>query len=104
MLSYQTKEWMRIRHMKPAFSTDKISERDLAQIKGMFQQLDEDGSGTIELSELKDAMKMLGMSQDAKSLIEQFKYIDSDGSGEIDFEEFAQMLSSTNSIYSYIII
>lgn len=100
MLKYNTKEWMRIRHYKPAFSMKDINEKDLSQIDGMFKQLDEDGSGSIELKELQDAMKMLHMTQTGQSLIEQFKYMDSDGSGEIDFEEFAQMLSSSHSIFN----
>ncbi|CAE7496045.1 CML25 [Symbiodinium sp. CCMP2592] len=56
---------------------------DPEELKQVFQKIDLDGSGTVEMEE------KLGIRCSKNSLKKVFKLIDTDGSGAIDFEEFS---------------
>eukprot|EP00439_Symbiodinium_sp_Y106_P070679 s380_g12.t1 len=56
---------------------------DPEELKQVFQKIDLDGSGTVEMEET------LGIRCSKNSLKKVFKLIDTDGSGSIDFEEFS---------------
>ena len=53
---------------------------------GLFDQIDEDGSGTIELEELRNALVKLDFPY--ASIAEVFRSFDVDGSGTIEREEW----------------
>ena len=59
------------------------------RLADLFQQLDDDGSFTLDLSELRDAMWELGFAGHASIVDEIFQTIDADGSGHTGFEEFS---------------
>eukprot|EP00666_Eupelagonemidae_sp_cell4sb_P009810 gene9810-18439_t len=61
----------------------------------MFKTYDIDGSGTIDLSELGEVMKCLGvtLSQDQlEELMRRAVAVDVDASGEIEFNEFLLLM------------
>jgi len=62
---------------------------DPEELKQVFQKIDLDGSGTVEMEELDAAARELGIRCSKNSLKKVFKLIDTDGSGSIDFEEFS---------------
>eukprot|EP00484_Ammonia_sp_Unknown_P019965 CAMPEP_0197027474 /NCGR_PEP_ID=MMETSP1384-20130603/7367_1 /TAXON_ID=29189 /ORGANISM="Ammonia sp." /LENGTH=713 /DNA_ID=CAMNT_0042456321 /DNA_START=31 /DNA_END=2172 /DNA_ORIENTATION=- len=69
--------------------TSSISEEEMKKI---FDELDEDGSGKIDARELHKALLKMGKKlsmQEANELIQQ---LDEDGDGQIDFEEFRVMM------------
>jgi Ca2+-binding EF-hand superfamily protein len=74
-----------------------LTEDDIEEIKEAFDLFDSDGSGTVEPSELKNAMVSLGFEAKNATLFHMVSDLDKDGSGAIDFEEFLQMMTSTMS-------
>ena len=47
----------------------------------------------IDIDELKDAMKALGLAYDKKKVKELMEQADKDGSGQIDQEEFIALMA-----------
>jgi len=62
---------------------------DPEELKKVFQRIDLDSSGTLELEELETAARELGVRCSKNSLKKVFKLIDIDQSGSIDFQEFS---------------
>jgi calcium-dependent protein kinase len=58
-----------------------------------FKQLDKDGSGTISIDELSEALRQFGIYDDAKELLES---ADSNQDGLIDYAEFSWLLRNNN--------
>lgn len=58
-----------------------------------FKQLDKDGSGTITIDELQDALKKFGIFDDAKELL---AVADTNQDGMIDYAEFSWLLRNNN--------
>lgn len=58
-----------------------------------FKQLDKDGSGTISIDELADALRQFGIYEDAKDLLAT---ADANGDGLIDYAEFSWLLRNNN--------
>ncbi len=50
-----------------------------------FNAFDMDGSGTIELPELRDCLRLLGVDVSEQDLRRIFEAVDTDGTGTIDF-------------------
>jgi Ca2+-binding EF-hand superfamily protein len=50
-------------------------------------------SGTIDLKELKAAMKALGFDLSKEEIKKMLSTVDADSSGEIDFDEFVQLMT-----------
>ena len=57
-------------------------------VKQMFDTIDDDGSGTLELDEFKLLVKSLGLDMRPDQVEASFNDMDEDGGGSIDFEEF----------------
>ena len=53
---------------------------------------DKDGSGNIDINELRDAMKALGIYLTRAQLKDEMKKMDTDGSGTVEFEEFLTLM------------
>ena len=69
-----------------------LSNEEYAEIEKAFLLFDKDGSGTIDVSELRDALRVLGVTlnlNETKKLMEQ---ADKDGSGSIELEEFMPLM------------
>ena len=62
--------------------------------KRLFDSIDADGGGTLDIEEMKQLFKDLGLelTQDQEATV--MSRIDTDGSGEIDFDEFFTWYSS----------
>ncbi|XP_052189728.1 probable calcium-binding protein CML22 isoform X2 [Diospyros lotus] len=64
----------------------------LKDIRGVFQQYDEDSNGTIDHEELKKCLKKLQLHLTEKEIDDLFYYCDVDGSAGIQFKEFIVLL------------
>merc|ERR1711943_65841 len=71
-----------------------LTEDQVAEIKEAFDLFDTDGSGSIDVNELKVAMKALGMDAKSDEIRKLINDIDSDGDGTIDFDEFLAMMTA----------
>jgi calcium-binding protein CML len=84
-------------YVKPATtrSAPSNSQVDLEELKKVFAQIDKDGSGTIDITELGMAMRSMGHDLDPQTLQDMMSQVDSDGDGTIGFEEFCDMVKKT---------
>lgn len=54
---------------------------------------DKDNSGNIDVNELRDAMKALGIYLKKEEVKEMMKRVDKDGSGSIELDEFMALMA-----------
>jgi len=72
-----------------------LNDKDLAaNIQGLFNEIDLDGSGEIDKYEFNEALLKLGVTLKPRDLDNLVKEVDEDGSGTISFEEFMSMIKS----------
>jgi Ca2+-binding EF-hand superfamily protein len=71
----------------------ELSDDQLEEVKQIFFLYDADGSGSIGIAELFEALGSVGLSQD--ELVELFHKYDADGNGMISLEEFVEMMRET---------
>ena len=64
---------------------------ELEKLRRVFQKIDEDGSGTIEATELKDMLEMMGQQPTDHQINTMLQLADKDNSGSIDFDEFCMI-------------
>lgn len=69
-----------------------IDPEKLAELKHVFDLFDDDGSGSIDATELGRVMKSMGMNLDEQALHGIYTQMDADGEGGIDFQEFAAVM------------
>ena len=68
---------------------------DPEDLKDIFEEFDADGSGSIDIAELGEALtKLLGKKPQKKVVRDVMKSADADGNGELDFEEFITLAGS----------
>eukprot|EP00960_Hanusia_phi_P060415 764499-Hanusia_phi.AAC.7 len=60
----------------------------------IFQQMDIDGSGELDLKEVKTAFSLLGLEKTDEDLQRIFHEYDSSGDGLIQFDEFSEMIEA----------
>ena len=74
----------------------KIELTDLQKqdIREAFDLFDTNGSGTIDIKELKVALRALGFEPKKEDIKKLIADIDSDGSGRIDFNEFLTIMTA----------
>jgi hypothetical protein len=94
VFNYETVRWLEKHHRHKKVSRQRLDQDKILQLKKMFDALDIDSSGSIDLSELEHAMKFLGIDREQQTILQQFRYMDADGSGSIDFEEFVTVMTS----------
>ena len=70
-----------------------ITQEQKEEIDNAFILFDKDHSGSIDVGELKDAMKALGIFLKKKEVREKMLQVDKDGSGAIDREEFTALMA-----------
>ena len=71
-----------------------ISTVEVYKYYQTFRQFDRDGSGELDISELKQVFSTLGVKVHDESIKLLMASIDEDESGEVDFKEFLQMMVS----------
>ncbi|KAK9816881.1 hypothetical protein WJX72_006671 [[Myrmecia] bisecta] len=68
---------------------ESLDEETVEALKQAFQAFDEDGSGTIDLQELKNVLRLLNVEHVSEEQVERkFRQFDADNSGAVDFVEF----------------
>lgn len=102
-LSPDTIKWMNSRRPlnQSVAKPQHISPHRAAQLKDIFDGLDFDGGGEIDLQEFKEAIAFVesrsngpSIFGDPKKVKEIFIEMDADGSGTVDFDEFVTALTS----------
>lgn len=57
-------------------------------LKGLFKQIDTDGSGDFDVTEFRVGMLEIGLTFDDDTIAAMFTYLDKDGEGTVDTAEF----------------
>jgi len=70
-----------------------VAADDVIRLRGLFETLDSDSSGCIDVSELSFAFKCMGMKLSKKELDETIIEVDADGSGQLEWPEFLSLMS-----------
>eukprot|EP00696_Hemimastix_kukwesjijk_P016155 gnl/Hemi2/4475_TR1567_c0_g1_i1.p1 gnl/Hemi2/4475_TR1567_c0_g1~~gnl/Hemi2/4475_TR1567_c0_g1_i1.p1 ORF type:complete len:170 (+),score=64.46 gnl/Hemi2/4475_TR1567_c0_g1_i1:92-601(+) len=88
-------EWARFNQGGAGAKAPKVeaSEEQKREIERAFKLFDTDGSGTIEIDELKVAMRALGFDPAPNEVEQLFLEVDVDGSGTMDQDEFLEMMT-----------
>ncbi|XP_070273301.1 centrin-4 [Myotis yumanensis] len=71
----------------------ELNETQKQEIKEAFDLFDIDGSGTIDVKELKIAMRALGFEPNKEEVKKLIAEIDKEGTGTISFEDFFAIMS-----------
>ena len=78
-----------VKHQK----TKSLTTEEVNEIHEAFSLFDKDGSGNIDVLELKDAMKALGIYMNKEQSKELMDKADKDGSGTIEMNEFLSLMA-----------
>ena len=70
--------------------TGKFAMRSREQMQELFDEIDTDGGGTLDVREIKALADKLGVAMTKRELDKAMLEMDEDCSGEVDFEEFAE--------------
>mmetsp|Transcript_32093 Transcript_32093/g.49070 ORF Transcript_32093/g.49070 Transcript_32093/m.49070 type:complete len:113 (+) Transcript_32093:319-657(+) len=71
----------------------ELTEEQKEEIDNAFLLFDKDGSKSIDVGELKDAMKALGIFLKKEEVKQKMTKVDKDGSGAIDENEFMALMA-----------
>ncbi|RMC13493.1 hypothetical protein DUI87_08567 [Hirundo rustica rustica] len=71
----------------------ELTEEQKQEIREAFDLFDTDGSGSIDIKELKVAMRALGFEPKKEEIKKMIADIDKEGSGTINFEDFLAMMT-----------
>jgi len=71
----------------------KLDEEQLSELREAFNLFDTDSSGTIDVKELKAAMRALGFTVKKAEIRKMISEIDKDESGTVEFNEFVDMMT-----------
>ena len=74
---------------RPGLSADEIEE-----IKEAFDIFDPEGTGSIQVEDLLNAMKTLGFDVKNPAIYKMIADFDESGNGAIEFEEFLDMMTA----------
>ena len=73
--------------------TEHLQEEKIKGYKDLFYLIDNDKSGYIDILELADIMKALGLTPNQAELIGIIEEVDKDHSGKIELKEFLDLFS-----------
>lgn len=71
----------------------ELSDEQKSDIKEAFDLFDTEGSGTIDVKELKVAIRALGFEPKKEEIKKMIAEIDKDSSGKLSFNDFLQLMS-----------
>ncbi|XP_051877561.1 centrin-2 isoform X1 [Pristis pectinata] len=71
----------------------EITEDQKQEIREAFDLFDTDGTGSIDVKELKVAMRALGFEPKKEEIKKMIAEIDKEGTGKIDFNEFLSVIT-----------
>jgi len=63
-------------------------------LQQVFDYLDLDRSGSVDLVELREAIRFAGYGDQNRQLVQQFNFMDANNDGTLDFEEFSKVMLS----------
>ncbi|EER13478.1 centrin 3, putative [Perkinsus marinus ATCC 50983] len=72
-----------------------FDDQERKMLRTYFDALDDDGSGSIDVSELEEVMVALGLAEKSSDVEKMVANVDEDGSGEIEFHEFLRIVIVT---------
>ena len=72
----------------------KFSEEELQMVKAIFDELDSDGSGSLDAADVKAALEGHADAGEMKDVICELLEADSDGDGKVSYAEFIAKLQS----------
>jgi hypothetical protein len=67
---------------------------ELEGYENAFKIFDADGSGMLDLDELREVLRSLGVNPSPDEMVQLLKKADNDGDGEIDLAEFKTMMAT----------
>ena len=70
-----------------------LTREQVDEIRSAFELFDKDNSGNIDVNELRDAMKALGIYLKKDEVKEMMRNVDKDGSGSIELDEFMALMA-----------
>lgn len=70
-----------------------LTDEQMEEIDNAFYLFDKDQSGSIDVNELKDAMKALGIYLKKEEVKAKMQKVDKDGSGSIEKNEFLSLMA-----------
>lgn len=73
-----------------------FTDEEKRKLKECFNQLDDDGSGSIGIDELEEPLIGLGLAETREDVQAMIDAVDEDGSGLIEFEEFLDIIRNTD--------
>ena len=73
-------------------SDELLVENTRLEAKRIFQEVDKDGSGSIDVREMYHALHSHGIPMSKSDVKRLFKAIDTSGDGQVDLEEFVSLL------------
>ncbi|KAM9375412.1 uncharacterized protein cetn4 [Pholidichthys leucotaenia] len=71
----------------------ELTEEQKQEVKEAFDLFDTDGSGTIDVKELKVAMRALGFEPKKEEIKKMITDLDKGGSGTVDFSDFLSIMT-----------
>ncbi|KAJ3328317.1 Centrin-4, partial [Blyttiomyces sp. JEL0837] len=75
-------------------AANDLTPEQKQEIREAFDLFDTDGSGTIDVKELKVAMRALGFEPKKDEIKKMILEVDKQGSGTIDFNEFLELMTA----------
>lgn len=76
------------RQSRKLMKTQSLRIKTDSEIRALWDELDGDGSGTMEMAEIQRLSHRLHMPLTHSELVEAMRKMDSDGSGTVEYEEF----------------
>ncbi|XP_048219517.1 centrin-1 [Perognathus longimembris pacificus] len=70
-----------------------LTEDQKQEVREAFDLFDADGSGTIDVKELKVAMRALGFEPRKEEMKKMISEVDKEGTGKISFNDFLAMMT-----------
>ena len=71
-----------------------LNNEQIARLKEVFEEFDEDGSGSIDADELRNVFLSMGQDATPEEMRAMIEGVDDDGSGQIEFNEFIVLMCS----------
>ncbi|EPQ04884.1 centrin-1 [Myotis yumanensis] len=78
---------------KKAGPKPELTEDQKQEVREAFDLFDADGSGTIDVKELKVAMRALGFEPKKEEMKKMVSEVDKEGTGRISFDDFLAVMT-----------